>query len=192
MGPTMRTLGFRTHVLFALAAAAGLVLTLSRPWYGAAPVKAPDKTADIGDINGPLTGFFDGVKRWLTNADGASGWHALDHWALAISAMAAIAALGVVMLIAPAMQQLGRDLVRYAALAAFGIVVWKLLSPPGGHESIELRNGAVAGLAFSLILLVTGSAAASAPLRRKVPQRTFVPPAPPAYESGSSGPPSSF
>jgi hypothetical protein len=189
----MRTLGFRTHVLFALAAAAGLVLTLSRPWFGAAPPKAPDTTADIGDINGPLTGFSDGVQRWLTNSDGASGWHALDHWALAITAMAAIAAAGLVMLMMPAMQQLGRDLVRYASLAAFGIVVWKLLSPPGGHESIELRNGALAGLAFSLILMATGSAAASAPLRKKVPQRTFVPPAPPAYESaGSSGPPSSF
>jgi hypothetical protein len=186
----MRTLGFRTHVLFALAAAAGLVLTLSRPWYGAAPVKEADKTADIGDINGPLNGFFDGVKRWLTNSDGASGWHALDHWALAIAAMAGIAAAGLVMLMLPAMQQLGRDLVRYASLAAFGVVVWKLLSPPGGHESIELRNGAIAGVAFALMLMVTGSAAASAPLRKKKPQRRFVPPPPPAYEStGSSGPP---
>lgn len=187
----MRTLGFRTHVLFALAAAAGLVLTLSRPWYGAAPPKAPEGTADIGDINGPLTGFFDGAKRWLTNSDGASGWHALDHWAMAIAVMAGIAAIGLVMLMVPAMQQLGRDLVRYASLAAFGIVVWKLLSPPGGHDSVELRNGAIAGLAFSLILMVTGSAAASAPLRKKkVAQRTFVPPSPPAYESaGSNGPP---
>ena len=189
----MRTLGFRTHVLFALAAAAGLVLTLSRPWFGAAPPKAPEHTADIGDINGPLTGFGDGVKRWLTNSDGASGWHALDHWAMAITVMAAIAAVGLVMLMVPAMQQLGRDLVRYASLAAFGIVVWKMLSPPGGHESIELRNGAIAGMAFALILMVTGAAAASAPLRKKVPQRSFTPPPPPAYESaGSSGPPSSF
>src|SRR4051794_34327831 len=164
----MRTLGFRTHVLFALAAAAGLVLTLGRPWYGAAPPKAPEKVADIGDINGPLTSFFDGVNRWVTSADGTSGWHALDHWAMAISVMAGIAALGVVMLMAPAVQQLGRDLVRYASLAAFAIVVWKLLSPPGGHARVELRNGALAGVAFALMLLVTGSAAASAPLRRKV------------------------
>src|SRR4051794_38216983 len=186
----MRTLGFRTHVMFALAAAAGLVLTLSRPWYGPAPVKAPEKTAEIGDINGPLTGFFDGVKRWGTNADGATGWKALDHWALGISAMAAIAAIGAIMLMLPAAQTLGRDLVRYASLAAFAIVVWKLLSPPGGHKSIELRNGALAGVGFSLMLMVCGSAAANAPLRRKVPQRTFVPPPPPAYESaGSNGPP---
>ena len=186
----MRTLGFRTHVLFALAAAAGLVLTLSRPWYGQAPPKAPEKTADIGDINGPLTGFFDGLKRWGTNTDGTSGWQALDHWAMAIAVMAAIAAIGVLMLMLPAVQQLGRDLVRYSALAAFGIVVWRLLDTPGSGN-LELRNGALAGAAFALVLLVTGSAAAAAPLRRKVPQRHFVPPPPPAYESaGSSGPPS--
>jgi hypothetical protein len=186
----MRTLGFRTHVLFALAAAAGLVLTLSRPWFGAAPPKVPEHTADIGDINGPLTGFWAGLQRWLTNVDGVSGWHALDHWATAIAVMAGIAATGLLMLTVPAMQQLGRDLVRYASLAAFAIVVWKLVTPPGGHAAVELRNGAIAGLVFSLILLVTGSAAASAPLRKKVAKRTFVPPPPPVYESpGSSGPP---
>jgi hypothetical protein len=183
----MRTLGFRTHVLFALAAAAGLVLTLGRPWYGEAPPKAPEKTADIGDINGPLTGFFDGLKRWGTNTDGTSGWHALNHWAMAIAVMSAITAVGVLMLTLPALQQLGRDLVRYSALAAVGIVAWKLVDTPG---SLELRNGALAAAVFALMLFVTGSAAAAAPLRRRVPQRKFVPPPPPAYESpGSSGPP---
>lgn len=187
----MRTLGFRTHVLFALAAAAGLVLTLSRPWYGAKPPKVPEHTADIGDINGPLTGFFDGLDRWLTSSDGTSGWHALDHWAMAIAVMAAIAAGGLLLLMIPAMQQLGRDLVRYASFAALAVVAFKLVSQPG--QNSELRNGALAGLVFAVMLFVTGSAAAAAPLRKKVPQRTFTPPPPPAYESaGSTGPPGSF
>jgi hypothetical protein len=186
----MRTLGFRTHVLFALAAAAGLVLTLGRPWYGEAPPKVPDHVADIGDINGPLTGFFDGVNRWTTSTDGVSGWNALDHWATALAVMAGIAVAGLLMLMVPAMQQLGRDLVRYSALAAFGIVAWKLVDTPG---KLELRNGSLAAMAFAVMLLVTGSAAATAPLRKKTPQRTFVPPPPPIYEStGSSGPPSSY
>ncbi len=186
----MRTLGFRTHVLLALAAAAGLVLTLSHPWYGPAPQKVPDHTAPIGDINGPLNGFFDGVKRWLTNSDGTTGWHALDHWAQGIAAMAAVAAIGTLMLLTPAMQQLGRDLLRYSSLAAFGIVVWKLFDAPGANSAVELRNGAVAGAVFALMLLVCGSAAASAPLRRKVPDRKFVPPPPPPAW-GSTGPPGS-
>src|SRR5690348_3781039 len=186
----MRTLGFRTHVLLALAAAAGLVLSLGHPWYGPAPKKLPDNgPVPIGDINGPLNGFFDGVKRWLTNSDGTTGWHALDHWAQGIGAMAGVAAIGALMLCSPAMQQLGRDLLRYASLAAFGIVLWKLLDAPGANSTVELRNGALAGAAFALLLLVFGSAAASAPLRRRVPDRKFVPPPPPtAWES--AGPPS--
>ena len=175
----MRTLGFRTHVLLALAAAAGLVLTLSRPWYAAAPPKSPDKVADIGDINGPLTGFGDGLKRWLTDAEGTSGWHALDHWGMGIVAMAGVAAVGALLLLLPAVQQLGRDLLRYGSLAALGIVVWKLLDPPGSNEALELRNGALAAAGFALVLVVCGGAAASAPLRKRVPQRKFVPPPPP-------------
>jgi len=185
----MRTLGFRTHVLLALAAAAGVLLSLSRPWYAEAPAKQPEKTADIGDINGPLTGFFDGVKRWATEANGMTGWDALDHWALGLAAMAGIAALGALLLLVPAMQQLGRDLLRYGSLAALGIAAWKLVDPPGANLHYELRNGALAGAGFALMLLVCGSAAAAAPLRRRSPQRKFVPPPPPpAY--GSTGPPS--
>jgi hypothetical protein len=186
----MRTLGFRTHVLLALAAAAGLVLSLGRPWYGSPPGKHADKIASIGDINGPLTGFFDGLKRWATSSDGTSGWQALNHWALGLAAMAGVAALGALLLLLPALQMLGRDLLRYGALAAFGIAVWRLVDPPGSNGSFELRHGALAGTAFALILLVCGSAAASAPLRRRTPQRKFVPPPPPPAW-GSTGPPGS-
>src|SRR4051794_7784896 len=122
----MRTLGFRTHVLLAIAAAAGVALSLGRPWYAPAPAKVPEGTADIGDINGPLNGFFDGLRRWVTSTDGTTGWHALDHWALGIAAMASIAGLGALMLLLPALQMLGRDLVRYGSFAAMALAAWKL------------------------------------------------------------------
>jgi len=184
----MRTLGFRTHLLLALAGAAGLVLMLARPWYAAAPGPRPEEAADIGDINGPLTSFFDGLQRWVTDPAGTSGWQALDHVGLALAAMAGLAALGAVACLAPPLQMLGRDLLRYGALAAFAIVAWKLLDPPGANAAFELRNGALAGAGFSLMLLTCGMAAANAPLRRKVAPHTFhAPPPPPAY--GSSGPP---
>jgi len=35
----MRTIGFRSNVLFIIAAAAGLVAALGRPWYAKAPVQ---------------------------------------------------------------------------------------------------------------------------------------------------------
>jgi hypothetical protein len=189
-GSTMRTFGFRTHVLLALAAAACLVLSLGHPWYAAAPPKPPEQVADIGDINAPLTGFFDGLERWLGGSDGVSAWQALDHSALGIAALAGVAAAGALLLFLPALQVLGRDLLRYGALGAFGIVAWRLFDPPGANGSLELRNGAFAGAGFALVLVVCGSAAAGAPLRRKIPQRTFVPPPPPP-PWGSTGPPGS-
>ena len=33
----MRTIGFRSNILFAIAAAFGVVAALGRPWYGASP-----------------------------------------------------------------------------------------------------------------------------------------------------------
>jgi hypothetical protein len=184
----MRTLGFRTHVILALAAAAGLVLSLSRPWYALAPPKQVEETADIGDINGPLTGFLESLKRWASSPDGTTGWDSLDHWGMALAAMAGVAALGVLMLLVPFLQQLGRDFVRYASFAAMAIAAWKLIDPPGSNAAYELRNGALAAAGFAVMLFTCGSAAASAPLRRRVPPHSFVPPPPPPV-FGSSGPP---
>ena len=50
----MRTLGFRTHVLLAIAGAIGVMYSLSRPWYAAAPPPPKEDDAGIGDIHGPL------------------------------------------------------------------------------------------------------------------------------------------
>ncbi|MGH2968067.1 MAG: hypothetical protein ACRDK0_03220, partial [Solirubrobacteraceae bacterium] len=146
----MRTLGFRTNVLLAIAAAAGVVLTLSRPWYAASP-PGSDEAAGIGDINGPLNSFFDGVQRWVTDAHGVDGWEALDHWGLALAVMAGIAGLGALLCLVAPLQALGRDLLRYGALAALAITAWKLLDPPGSNAAFELRNGALIGAGFALM-----------------------------------------
>ena len=46
IGPhTMRTLGFRTHALVALAAAVGLIAALGRPWYAPAPGLVDEEVA---------------------------------------------------------------------------------------------------------------------------------------------------
>ena len=182
----MRTLGFRTHVLMALAAAVGLVATLGRPWY--APAPTTEEVAGIGDINGPLNSFFDGVERWIGDPAGATGWSSLGHVGIALAAMAGVAALGALACLAPPLQTLGRDMLRYGALAAFGLAAWKLMDPPGDNAALELRNGALAAAGCALVLLTCAAAVASAPLRRRIPQRVYnAPPPPPAF--GSSGPP---
>jgi hypothetical protein len=184
----MRTLGFRTHVLLAIAGAIGVLYSLNRPWYGGAPAATPEDP-DIGDINGPLNAFFHGVKRWATSGDGATGWQALDHWGQMLAAMAVAAVIGALMCFAPRVQVLGRDLARYGALAALAIVAWKLVDTPGPNETTELRSGALIAGVFVVVLFTCASGAASAPLRRKIPQRTFqpppAPPSPPAFGSQS-------
>jgi hypothetical protein len=187
----MRTLGFRTHVLLALAAAAGLVATLGRPWYATAPGPDPEAPG-IGDINGPLNGLVDGAQRWMTSPDGTTGWDALGHWGIALSAMAGVAALGALACMVPALQTLGRDLMRYAALAAVALAIWKLVDPPGDNAVQELRHGAIAAVCAAMVLLTCASAVASAPSRRRVAPQRFTapaPPPPPAYGTSGSAPP---
>jgi hypothetical protein len=190
--PIMRTLGFRTHVLLAVAAAIGLIASLSRPWYAAAPATVSDGDKVIGDIYGPLDGFFRGVERWVTDPAGTAGWEALDQWAVAVAVMAAVAAVGALACMLPPLQGAARELLRYAALAAFAIAVWKLLDPPGSNGASELRYGAFAGVGCAIMLLTCGMGVANAPSRRRVRPAPFTPLPPPqsAYESsGSSGPP---
>src|SRR5215203_1207459 len=168
----MRTLGFRTHVLLAIAGAIGVLSSLSRPWYAAAPPRKQG-ASDIGDINGPLSGFFDGARRWVSHADGLTGWQALDHWGQMIAAMAIVAVLGSLACVSPRLQALGRDLARYGALAALAIVAWKLVDPPGDNDALELRYGALVAGVFAIVLFTCASGVANAPLCRKLPQRSY-------------------
>jgi hypothetical protein len=183
----MRTLGFRTHVLMAIVGAIGILYSLARPWYAAAPAAKPEEVADIGDINGPLTGFLDGAKRWTTSSDGITGWQSLDHWGQMIGAMAAVAAVGTLLCVMPRVQALGRDLARYGSFAALALVAWKLVDPPGPNDAFELRVGALLGGLFAIVLFTCASGVANAPLRRKVTRPAYqAPPPPPAYGSSAS------
>ena len=183
MGSPMRTLGFRTHVLLAIAGAIGVVYSLSRPWYASAPPVPVEDEAGIGDIHGPLNQFVDGTKRWVSGDTGTTGWTALDHWGQMIAAMAIVAVVGSLICFAPRLQVLGRDMARYGALAALAIIGWKLVDPPGSNELLELRVGALLAGLFAIVLFTCASGVANAPMRRKVAvPRYQSPPPPPAYE----------
>jgi hypothetical protein len=188
----MRTLGFRTHVLLALAAAVGLVASLSRPWYAATPPPV-ESTGHIGDINGPLTGFWAGVERWISANGGSTAWDSLDYVAIALAAMAALAGLGALASLWPRTQVMGREAVRYGSLVAAGIVIWRMVDSPGPNDAMELRYGAFVALGTALMLVSCGSEIGNSPLRgRRKPAPYTAPPAPavPVYDTGSStGPP---
>ena len=74
----MRTIGFRSNVLFIIAAAAGLLAALGRPWYAKAPVQTPEE-ARIGDVQGPVEQFFSRLAREFTSEDGVTGLGRLPH-----------------------------------------------------------------------------------------------------------------
>ena len=178
----MRTLGFRTHILLAIAGAIGVMYSLARPWYAGAPLPMKEQER-IGDIHGPLNAFLDGAKRWTTGADGVTGWQALDHWGQLIAACLAFAVLGSLACTAPKLQALGRDLARYGSFAVLAIVAWKLVDPPGDNAVWELRVGSLLAGLFALVLFTCASGVANAPLRRRVQQPRYQAPAPPqAYE----------
>jgi hypothetical protein len=189
----MRTLGFRTHVLLAIAAAVGLVAALSRPWYAAAPAAKESGDKGIGDIHGPLSSFFEGVERWATESAGTTAWSGLDHIAIAIAAMAALAGLGALASLAPRLQALGREAVRYGSFVVVALVVWKLLDPPGDNGATELRWGAFVALGCALVLVSCGAEVCNSPLRgrrKPAPYKAPPPPVVAAYEThGSSAPP---
>ena len=189
----MRTHGFRTHVLLVIAGAVVLLGSLQRPWYARAPHEVTSENAPIGDINGPLDGLFKGMHRWVTDTNGQTGWHALDVVGQVLAGLAGFCALAALGCMAAEIQRHAAEPLRYAALATFGLVVWKLVDPPGPNAVWELRSGALIGVVGAGMLAVTAQTVASAPSRkRSAPQRYVAPPPPPSYEpvgSGSTPPP---
>src|SRR5215207_10196167 len=99
----MRTLAFRSHVLLALAAAAGVVAALARPWY--APTKPVTDTGDLG----PLSTLSETIRRWLADTAGTTGWDALGPWGTALAALAAVTAIGACGCLVPGLQGVARE-----------------------------------------------------------------------------------
>jgi hypothetical protein len=180
--PTMRTLGFRTHALLTVAAAVGVIAALGRAWY-AAPPQPIAADAAAGSLHGPADGLMAGIRRWLTETEGTTGWDALGIWGSVVVALAAATALGALGCLVPAIQGVAREALRYGALACVAVVVWKVVDTPGANDALELRFGAFVAAAAALLALSSGSAVAAAPLqRRRVARAAYVAPqAPPRY-----------
>jgi hypothetical protein len=177
----MRTLGFRTHVLMTIAAAAGVLAALGRPWYATAPQVA-EAEQKIGDLHGPVEDLADAITRWAGETSGTVGWNALGHWATAIAVLAVLTAAGALGCLVPALQGVARELLRYAALACFCLATWKLLDSPGPNTLLEPRYGAFVAVGGALVSVTSGLAVAGAPLRGRrtvapAPQPLHAPPA---------------
>src|SRR5919107_4772338 len=72
---TMRTIGFRSNILFAIAAAIGLIAALGQPWYGPSP--AARKNQAVGELPTQMEDFLNGIGRAFTEHGGTTCWGAL-------------------------------------------------------------------------------------------------------------------
>jgi hypothetical protein len=177
----MRTLGFRTHILLVLAGTVGVLASLGRPWYGTPPAPLGDNSERF-DVHGPLRGLLGGMRRWVTDPNGITGWDALGNVGHVLAGVSLVAALCAVGCMVPAIQGMVSQLLRYVSFAAFGIALWRAVDTPGPNDALELRLGAIIAVISATMLWVSAQGVASAPMRRRVPPPRYMPPPPPVYE----------
>jgi hypothetical protein len=176
----MRTIGFRSNILFAIAAACGVIAALSRPWYG----------PSVPGTGGQMEKLWSDVGRALTDPEGTDGWTALQTADKLLAGLAVATVLLLVLALVPALQRHVQALARWCALATVGVVFVKMVDVPGGAATSELRNGIFLAFAASLVLLASSWTVAAAPSRRRTPPKTYTPPPAPVYDSDASyGPP---
>jgi hypothetical protein len=186
---TMRTLGTRAHLLLLVVAAAGLVAALRRPWYGTPP-STEGTSKDPAELTARISAGADAVVRALgADSGGTSGWDAFARVDLVLSGLAGAVVVLAVLSLAPPLAQTCRALARLAALAALGVVTWRLVDVPQGVGA-EPRVGLVAAFACALVALVSASALVAAPQPRGAAAAAYTPPPAPPYDTSASyGPP---
>jgi hypothetical protein len=176
----MRTIGFRSNVLFAIAAACGVIAALGQPWYAPSPAPTDARMEDL----------FRGIGRAFSKPDGVSGWAALQTADTLIAALAVGAALMSLLAIAPPWQAHVQPLARWFALGTFAVVAVKLIDEPGSNALSEPRHGLLIALGAAAVLVASTMTVAAAPARKKTTPKRYTPPPAPEYApEGTYGPP---
>jgi hypothetical protein len=166
----MRTIGFRTNILFAVAAAIGIIAALGKPWYGPSN---PASDAQMEDL-------FTDIARIVGESGGTPGWEALQTTDRLIAGLAVATVVLLALTLVPTLQRHMQPLARWAALATVGVVLYALVDGPGTAAMAEPRNGLLLALGASLVLLASAGTVADAPSRRRVAAKTYTPPPAPA------------
>ena len=162
----MRAIGYRTNVLFILAAAFGLLAALGRPWYAATPASLGEE-ARIGELHGTVEASFMRLGREITATDGARGWDAFtstDGILVGLLALAVVSAIGT---LAPTIEVSCREILRLVTLAMLGIVVVKLVNTPDTIGLVERRQGAWIALGVTGIMASSASTIYASKLTRR-------------------------
>jgi preprotein translocase subunit Sec61beta len=179
----MRTIGFRSNILFAIAAAIGVVAALGRPWY--APVVKGDEDAQMESL-------LNGVGRAFTEPSGRTGWESFTQADSLMAGLAVATVILVVLAMVPAVQRHVQALARWTGLATFGVVLVKFFDEPGPNAAVEPRYGLLIALLSAAVLVASAMTVAAAPSRRKHEVRAYVPPAAPEHAPESSWGPTQY
>jgi hypothetical protein len=165
----MRFLGPRTHVLYALAAAAGLVISLGRPWYAPAAAAPSPSDGAVGDLPDTISQFLAGLSRSVTEGGGPSGaeqLHTAGSFLLALAAILAVCAVGALV---PALRRGAASGAKLASLLALATVLLAVIDQPGGRDVVEARVGGWIALASVVVGFAAALRLDSGPQRRRRP-----------------------
>ena len=168
----MRTIGFRSNVLFILAAAFGLIASLGRPWYAAAQGGRAEE-ASIGEVNGPVEGFFMRLGREISSSGGTTGWDAFSTTDTILAVLVAITVVSALGALFPATEEPCREVLRLVTIAMLGIVVVKLVNTPDAHGLVERRQGAWIALGVTGIMASSAATLYASPLTRRKSHHTM-------------------
>ena len=176
----MGTIGFRSNIFFAIAAAIGVIAALGRPWYG--PSATP--------TNARMEDLFAGIGRAFTEHGGTTGWDALQSADTLIAGLAAGTVFLLLLTLIVPLQAHVQMLARWSGLATFGVIAVKLIDEPAANSMSEPRHGLFIALAAAGVLVASSMTVAAAPKRHRTPAKTYTPPPAPRHEPGASyGPP---
>jgi hypothetical protein len=183
----MRTIGFRSNILFAIAAAVGIIASLGRPWYGPS---AAAKQQAVGELPSQMEDFLNGIGRAFSSSQGVTGWAVFETSDRLIAGLAIATVVLLVLTMFEGLQIHMQALARWTSLATLGVVIVKLIDEPGANVLKEPRQGLLIALAAGVVLVASAMSLAAAPQRRTTVTKSYTPPVAPVYEPDSSyGPP---
>jgi hypothetical protein len=165
----MRSIGFRSNLVFAIVAAIGVVASLGQPWYGPAHAHTDAQMEDL----------FNGIGRAFSGSGGTTGWVALQSADQLVAGLAVATVMLLLLTLVPAVQHQAQALARWVSLATLGVVVVKLVDEPGSNAISEPRYGVLMALAAALVLVGSTVTVAAAPARTRVARKTYTAPPPP-------------
>jgi len=178
----MRTIGFRSNILFAIAAAFGVIASLGRPWYGPSTEATDARMED----------YFSVLARVFSESSGTTGWVALQTADQLLAGLAVGTVVLLILALVPALQRDVQALARWSALATLGVVLVKLVDGPAAVTMAEPRQGIFIALAAGGVLVASAITVASAPARRRPPVKAYQPAPAPVYDPDASYGPHQF